>query len=80
MDKLQNFLSGLQKLEQRDKKCIELRGEYAEYIPSLVAVACFRPVWAKELSAPSRKIFLIHSMKACRRLELKIHQFLPYTR
>ena len=24
------FLSGLQKLEQRDKKCIELRGEYAE--------------------------------------------------
>ena len=24
------FLSGLQKLEQRTKKCIELRGEYAE--------------------------------------------------
>ena len=24
------FLSGLQKLEQRAKKCIELRGEYAE--------------------------------------------------
>jgi len=24
------FLSGLQKLEQRDKKCIELRGEYVE--------------------------------------------------
>ena len=25
------FLSGLQKLEQRTKKCIELRGEYVEY-------------------------------------------------
>jgi len=24
------FLSGLQKLEQRAKKCIELRGEYIE--------------------------------------------------
>ena len=24
------FLSGLQKLEQRAKKCVELRGEYAE--------------------------------------------------
>jgi len=24
------FLSGLQKLEQRDKECIELRGEYVE--------------------------------------------------
>jgi len=24
------FLSGLQKLEQRNKKCIELRGEYVE--------------------------------------------------
>jgi hypothetical protein len=33
------FLSGLQKLEQRAKKCIELRGEYVEYIPSYVAVA-----------------------------------------
>ena len=30
-------------LEQRAKKCIELRGEYVEYIPSLVAVACFLP-------------------------------------
>ena len=26
----ENFLSGLQKLEQRAKKCIELRGEYVE--------------------------------------------------
>ena len=26
----QFFLSGLQKLEQRAKKCIELRGEYVE--------------------------------------------------
>jgi len=29
-DKLLNFLSGLQKLQQRAKKCIELRGEYVE--------------------------------------------------
>jgi len=26
----ENFLSGLQKLEQRAKKCIEFRGEYVE--------------------------------------------------
>jgi len=32
------FLSGLQKLEQRAKKCIEVRGEYVEQIPSLFAV------------------------------------------
>ena len=37
------FLIGLQKLEQRAKKCIELRGEYVEYILSLVTVACFLP-------------------------------------
>jgi len=47
-------LSGLKKLEQRVKKCIELRGEYVEYIPSLVAVACFLPGRAKDLSATSR--------------------------
>jgi len=29
-DKLLNILSGLQKLEQRAKNCIELRGEYVE--------------------------------------------------
>jgi hypothetical protein len=36
-------LSGLQKLEQWAKKCIEVCGEYVEYIPSLVTVACFLP-------------------------------------
>jgi len=46
------FFSGLHRLEQRAKKCIELRGEYIEYIPSLVAVACFLPGRAKDLSAP----------------------------
>ena len=52
-DNLLNFfLSGLQKLEQWAKKCIELRGEYVEYIPSLVAVACFFPGRAKDLSVP----------------------------
>jgi hypothetical protein len=49
--KLLNFFSGLQKLEQRAKKCIELRREYAEQIPSLVAVACFLPGRSKDLSA-----------------------------
>ena len=48
------FLSGLQMLEERAKKCIELSGEYVEQIPSLVAVACFLPGWAKDLSAPPR--------------------------
>jgi hypothetical protein len=37
------FFSGLQKLEQRAKKCIEPRGECVELIPSLIAVACFLP-------------------------------------
>jgi len=50
------FFGGLQKLEQRVKKCIELRGEYVEQIPSLVAVACFLSGRAKDLSAP-----LVHS-------------------
>jgi len=48
------FLSGLQTLEQRVKKCIEFRWEYVECIPSLVAVACFLPGGAKDLSAPPR--------------------------
>jgi len=45
------FLSALQKLEQRAKKYIELRAEYVDYIPSLVAAACFLPGRAKDLSA-----------------------------
>jgi len=53
-DKLIFFFSGLQKLEQQTKKCIELRGECVEKIPGLVAVACFLPGRAKDLSAPSR--------------------------
>jgi len=51
-DNLLNFfLSGLQKLEQWAKKCIELRRECVEQILSLVAVACFLPGWAKDLPA-----------------------------
>jgi len=46
------FLSVLQKLEQGAKKCIELCGEYVEYILSLVIAACFLPGRAKDLSAP----------------------------
>ena len=45
------FLSCLQKLEQRAKKCLELRGEYVELIPSLVAVASFLLGRAKDVSA-----------------------------
>jgi hypothetical protein len=45
-------LSVLQKLEQRAKKCIELRGECVEYIPRLVGVACLLPGRARDLSAP----------------------------
>ena len=48
------FFSGLQTLGQHAKKCIELRGEYVEQIPSLVAVACFLPGRAKDLSALPR--------------------------
>jgi len=48
------FLSGLQKLEQRAKKCIKLRGKYVEKIPNLVAVVCFLPGRAKELLAHPR--------------------------
>jgi len=48
-------LNGLQKLEQWAKKCIELRGEYVEKIPSLFTVACFLPGRAKDLSAHPRK-------------------------
>jgi hypothetical protein len=33
-------------------KCIELFGEYVEYMLSLVTVACFLPGRAKDLSAP----------------------------
>jgi len=48
------FLSGLQKLEQQAKKCIELRGEHVEWILSLFAVASFLPDRAWDLSAPPR--------------------------
>ena len=58
------FLSGLQKLQQRAKKCIEFRGEYVEEIPSFVAVTRFLPGRAKDLPAPP----LIH--KNCLRLFL----------
>ena len=61
------FLSGLQKLEQRAKKCIGLRGEYVEQIPSSVAVACFLPGRAKDLSAPPRIMGLQAENRSCLR-------------
>jgi len=57
------FLSGLQKLENGAKKCIELRGEYVEYIPSLIAIACFLPARAKDLPASPRRVLV----RACGR-------------
>jgi len=41
-------------LGQRAMKRIELRWEHVKYIPSLVAVACFLPGRAKDLSALPR--------------------------
>jgi len=52
MDNLLNFFEWLANVTAMAKKCIELRGEYVEQIPSLVAVACFLPGRAKDLSAP----------------------------
>jgi len=48
------FFEWLEKLEQLAKKCIELRWENAEKIPSLVAVACILPGRSKVLSSPPR--------------------------
>ena len=45
------FFSVFHILEERAKKCIELRGAYAEYIPRFVAVASFFPGRAKDLPA-----------------------------
>jgi len=50
------FLSALPKLEQQAKKFIELCGEYVEYIPSLIAVVCFLPGRAKDLSVPTCRL------------------------
>jgi histone-lysine N-methyltransferase SETMAR len=49
--KYSDFFIGLQTLELRAKKCIELRMEYVEHIPNLVAVACFLPYRTKDVSA-----------------------------
>jgi histone-lysine N-methyltransferase SETMAR len=50
----ESFFEWLAKVQQRAKKCIELRLEYIEIIPRLVAVACFLPGQAKDASAPPR--------------------------
>jgi hypothetical protein len=50
-DKLPNFFQWLVNIEQRKKKCIELRGEYFESIPILFAVACSLPGHAKNLTS-----------------------------
>jgi len=62
-DKILIFFSDLQKLEQRAKKWIELHGEYVEYIPISVAVACFLPGRAKDLSAPFVMCVLIYCLE-----------------
>ena len=63
------FLSCLQKLEQRAKKRIELRRGYVQQIPSLVAIACFLPDRAKDLSASPRTWWwLICTAETCCRV------------
>jgi hypothetical protein len=48
------FLDGLKKLEQRSHKCVELRGEYVEWIYFFNLVACCFLYKAKDLSAAPR--------------------------
>jgi hypothetical protein len=66
MDNLLNFLNGLQKLEQRAKKFIELHWRILKTFPSLVAVACYLPDQAKYLTVTPRtkrqifKTFTVH--------------------
>ena len=50
------FSFDFQQSEQRAEKCIEFRGEYVEYIPRMVAVVCFLPGPAIDLSAHPRII------------------------
>ncbi len=56
MYKIRILFSDLQKLQQRAKKCTERRGEYVEYISSLVVVDFFLLGRAKDISAPPRVI------------------------
>ena len=72
---LNSLLSGLQKLQQWYKMCIELRGEYVEKIPSLFAVACFLPGRAKDLSAPPRTNKTTCSMAHSPHLNPKVWSF-----
>jgi hypothetical protein len=51
LDLLNFSFEWLAKVRATAKKCIELCGEYVEYIPSVVTVACFFPGWVKDLSA-----------------------------
>ena len=53
-DKFLNFFEWLTNVRAKAKKYIELRVEYVEKIPSLVAVACFLPGRAKDLLASPR--------------------------
>jgi hypothetical protein len=46
------FLDGLKKLEQRSHKCVELRGEYVEWINFFNPVACSFLYKAEYLSPP----------------------------
>jgi len=54
------FLSCLQKLEQRAKKCIELRGEYVEQIQSFGRCSLF-PSWSGLglISTPSQIVIIL---------------------
>jgi hypothetical protein len=53
------FLNGLKKLEQRSHKCVELMGEYVQYIHIFNPVACCFDYKAKDLSAPPHVVTAI---------------------
>ena len=76
MDNFLNFfLSDLQKTVQWAKKCIKLLGEYFEKIPSLVAVACFLPGRAKDLSGPPR--MFVTERQATQHAEMSSYRINP---
>jgi hypothetical protein len=66
------FLIGLQKLQQRAKKCIELRRECVEETPSFVAVAFFLPGRSKDVPAPPHNETRIFSTDFRKIMKLKI--------
>ena len=66
------FLSVLLKLEQWTNKCTKLRGEYVEYILSLVTVTYLLPGQAKYLSACPHRMLSEKPMLRVSQLVMKV--------